>query len=201
MKRKINTPKRVRIVLVLLLFFLTAGIGGLYYKQRFFSGDLVLKKISVDSKATLLLNKMHQTSTRNSIKEWTLDASSAKLLKDENKAQMTDVRVVFFTDNAKEIHLSSTNGLLDTKTHDMSFSDNVVVTYDQYTLKTAELHYDKKRHILYSNVHISIMDKESILEADTMETDLDKNTTRLRGNVKGTFSETFNFFNGMGSDS
>jgi lipopolysaccharide export system protein LptC len=114
---------------------------------------------------------------------------------------MSDVRVVFFTDKAKEIHLSAAKGVLDTKTHDMIFSDSVVVTDGQYTLQTAELHYDKKRHILYSNVHISIMDGESSLEADTMETDLNNNTTRLRGNVKGTFSETFDFFSGMGGGS
>ena len=201
MKRDVNTPRRVRFILVLLLFFLAAVIGGLYFNQRFLSGDLVLEKISVDSDAALLLNKIHQTSTRNSIKEWTLDASSARLLKDENQAQMNDVRVVFFTDNARQIHLSSTRGILDTKTQDMTFSDNVVVTYAPYTLKTAELHYDKKRHILYSTVHISIMDRESSLEADTMETDLNKNIIRLRGNVKGTFSETFDFFSSMGGDS
>jgi hypothetical protein len=45
------------------------------------------------------------------------------------------------------------------------------------------------------------MDKESLLEADAMETDLNRSTTRLKGNVRGRFSETFDFFSGMDSDS
>lgn len=197
MRSKHLNPKTFRIILVILLILLLAGLTGLYYRQKLFSGNIVLEDISIDSKASLLLNMIHQTSTRNSVKEWTLDASSAKLLKNENKALMEDVNVVFFTKDSKQIHLTSAKGLLDTKTHDMTFSDKVVITYEDYTLETRELHYNKKRHILYSTVHIIIMDKESILEADTMEMDINKSITRLKGNVKGIFSETFDFFNHM----
>jgi lipopolysaccharide export system protein LptC len=212
------TPKRAKIILVLMLFFLVAGLAGLYFKQRLFSGKLVIENISIDSEASLSLNKIHQTSTRNSVKEWTLDATSARLLKDENKALMKDVKVVFFTDRKKkkemqekqeeheeqeeqeEILLESARGTLNTETHDMTFTDNVVVTFNNYTLETGELHYDKKRHIVYSTVHVTLMDNNSILEADSMETDLNNSTIRLRGNVKGRFSETSDFFSSMGGD-
>jgi len=201
MKSKHSTPKTIKLILVVILILLFMGLGALYYKERFMSGDIVLKDIAIDSKALLLLNAMHQTSTRNNVKEWTLDASSAKMLKDENKALMENVSVVFFTKEPDGIKLTSTKGILDTKTHDITFSENVVVTYGAYTMKTDELHYDKKRHILYTTVHIMIMDRESLLEADTMETDLNKSTTRLKGNVKGRFSEKFDFFSGLGSSS
>lgn len=194
-------PRTVKAIFVLLLVFLSVGLGALYYKEKLTSGKIVLKEISIDSKAALMLDSMHQTSTRNGVKEWTLDASSAKLLKDQNRALMEDVSVVFFMENGGKVRLTSARGALDTKTHDMTFSDKVVVTYGEYTLETDELHYDKKRHILYSTVHIRIMDKESLLEADAMETDLNRSTTRLKGNVRGRFSETFDFFSGMGSPS
>ncbi|MDY0220183.1 MAG: LPS export ABC transporter periplasmic protein LptC [Desulfobacterium sp.] len=192
------TPKRARLILVLILLAIVAALGGFYFKQRLFSGKLVIENIAIDSGASLIINKMHQTSTRNSVKEWTLDATSARLLKNENKALMNDVRVVFFTGRAEEILLESARGVLDTETHDMTFTDNVVVTFNTYKLKTGELHYDKKRHIVYSSVHVKLMDNNSTLEADTMETDLNDSTVRLRGNVKGRFSETSDFFSGMG---
>lgn len=193
------TPKRARLILIVMLFFIVACLGGFYLKQRLFSGKLLIENISIDSGASLILNKMHQTSTRNSVKEWTLDATSARLLKDENKALMNDVKVVFFTGMAQEILLESTRGILDTKTHDISFTDNVVVTFEHYTLKTGELHYDKKRHIVYSKVHVTLMNNNSILEADTMEADLKETSIKLRGNVKGRFSETSDFFSDTGA--
>ncbi len=195
------SPRTVKAFFVLLLVFLSVGLGALYYKEKLTSGEIVIKDISIDSKAALMLNSMHQTSTRNGIKEWTLDASSAKLLKDKNRAVMEDVNVVFFMENGGKVNLSSARGVLDTKTHDMTFSGRVVVTHGEYTLETDELHYDKKRHILYSTVHIRIMNKESLLEADAMETDLTRSTTRLKGNVRGRFSETFDFFSGMDGNS
>ncbi|MBI9088264.1 MAG: LPS export ABC transporter periplasmic protein LptC [Desulfobacterium sp.] len=198
---KRDAPRTVKAIFVLLLVFLSVGLVALYYKEKLTSGEIVLKEISIDSKAALMLNSMHQTSTRNGIKEWTLDASSAKLLKDKNRAVMADVNVVFFMENGGKVNLSSARGTLDTTTHDMTFSDKVVVTHGAYTLETDELHYDKKRHILYSTVHIRIMDKESLLEADAMETDLNRSTTRLKGNVRGRFSETFDFFSGMDGNS
>lgn len=194
------TPKRARIILVLILLAIVAALGGFYFKQRLFSGKLVIENIAIDSGTSLSLNKMHQTSTRNNVKEWTLDASSARLLKDQNKALMNDVKVVFFTGKAEEVLLESARGTLDTETHDMTFTDSVVVTFNNYTLKTGELHYDKKRHIVYSAVHVTLMDSKSTLEADTMEIDLNNTTIRLGGNVKGRFSETSDFFSGMGGD-
>ena len=199
MKPRRSLPRTVKFIFLFLLIFLVFGLGALYYKEKITSGKIVLKEISIDSKAALMLDSIHQTSTRNGVREWTLDASSAKLLKDKNKALLEDVSVVFFMENGGKAHLSSARGALDTKTHDMRFSENVVVTHEDYTLETDELHYEKKRHILYSTVHIRIMDKESLLEADAMETDLNRSTTRLKGNVRGRFSETFDFFSGMGS--
>ena len=200
MKSAKLTPKRAKVILVLMLFFIMAGLGGLYFKQRLFSGKLVVENISIDSGSSLSLNKIHQTSTRNSVKEWTLDATSARLLKDEDKALMSDVKVVFFTGSEEEILLESARGIFNTQTHDMTFTDNVVVTSNYYTLETRELHYDKKRHIVYSTVHVTLKDNSSILEADAMETDLSSSTIRLRGNVKGRFSERSDFFSRMGGD-
>jgi len=41
-------------------------------------------------------------------------------------------------------------------------------------------------------VHVTLEDRESIIEADSMVTQLSQNKTILKGHVKGKFSEKFN---------
>jgi len=195
------SPKKLKLPLILILVFIIAGLGAVYYIERITSGREIIKNISLDSKAVLSLSSMHQTSTRNGIKEWTLDASSAQLLKDEKIAVMKDVNVVFFLENSKTIQLTSKNGALDTESHNMKFSGNVVVVYTGRILETDELHYEKKRHIIYSTTHSRITGNESIIEADSFETDINKKITVLKGNVKGRLSEKFDFFYDLGSNS
>ena len=99
---------------------------------------------------------------------------------------------IFFTKDKKKIHLTSEKGILDTKTHNMIFSDNVVVMYETSVLRTDKLHYNKKEHIITSDTHVTLEKENSVIEADSMTTDLDNNMTILKGHVRGTFSENFN---------
>jgi lipopolysaccharide export system protein LptC len=68
----------------------------------------------------------------------------------------------------------------------------VVVSYENSTLKTDKLHYNKKKHIIYSNTHVTLTKEGSIIEADSMTTNLNERYTILKGHVKGRFSEDFN---------
>jgi len=139
----------------------------------------------------LKLNVLKQISKKNGIKEWELKASSATLLKDEDKAVLIDVSIIFFTKNDKKVHLTSQKGVMNTKTHDMIFSDNVIVAYETFVLKTDTLHYNKKEHIIYSNTQVRLEKEDSVIEADSMTTRLNEDTTILKGHVRGKFSENF----------
>ena len=133
-----------------------------------------------------------QISKKNGIKEWELKAASATLLKNNNKAVLMDVTITFFTREGEKVLLKAEKGFLNTKTHDMTFSDNVVVNYENSTLKTDKLHYNKKKHIIYSDTHVKLTGKGSVIEADSMTTKLNDRYTVLEGHVKGRFSEKFN---------
>ena len=80
---------------------------------------------------------------------------------------------------------------MNTKTHDMIFSENVIVRHETSVLRTDKLHYNKKEHIIYSNTHVKLEKEDSVIEADSMTTRLNDNYTILKGRVKGTFSENF----------
>ncbi|MBU1343043.1 MAG: LPS export ABC transporter periplasmic protein LptC [Proteobacteria bacterium] len=186
LKQKLTTP------LIGLLIVIIIIICGFFYFDKFLSKPLQLTDIKIDTKAALKLNVLQQISKKNGIKEWELKAASATLLKGEDKAILIDVSVVFFTKNNKKVCLTSKKGFLNTKTHDMTFSDNVVVTYETSVLKTDKLHYKKKEHIIYSDMHVKLEKEDSVIDADSMTTQLNDNMTILKGHVRGTFSEKFN---------
>jgi LPS export ABC transporter protein LptC len=185
-KQKLTYP------LIGLLIVIITVITGFFYFDRLLSRPVDIKNLKIDTKAALKLNVLQQISKKNGIKEWELKAASATLLKDEDKAILIDVSIIFFTKTDKKVTLKSDKGVLNTKSHDMIFSDNVVVHYETSTLKTDKLHYNKKKHIIYSNTHVWLKKIDSVIEADSMETRLNDNYTILKGHVKGIFRENFN---------
>ena len=186
LKQKLTYPLTGLLMLIIVV------ITGFFYFDKLLSKPIQIKDINIDTKAVLKLNILQQISKKNGIKEWELKAASATLLKDEDKAILIDVSIIFFDKNNKKVFLKSEKGFLNTKTHDMIFSNNVVVRYETSTLITDKLHYNKKKHIIYSDTHVKLTKKNSVIEADSMETKLNDNRTILKGHVKGKFSENFN---------
>jgi len=181
--------KKLILPLLLLLGFIIAGLGAYYYINYLLTTPITLEKIEVDDTAALKLNLIEQISKKNGITEWKLKASSATLLKDRNKAVLKDVNIIFYTKQNTQVHLTATSGELDTKTHDITFSKNVIIRYQRYTLRSETLHYAKKPHIIRSDSRITVNDEDSVIKADSMEIRLRQDLIILKGHVEGQFSE------------
>ena len=181
--------KKLILALVLLLFTIVIGFGIFFFLDRIMDESPTLTDIHIDTEAALKLNLMKQVSKKNGITDWELEAATATLMKEKDQAVLTDVNVVFYTRDNKKVVLTSDQGVLDTKSHDMTFLGNVIVRHQRYVLKTDKLHYKKKPHIIYSDVRVRLEDMFSVIEADTMKIALNQNTITLQGNVKGNFSE------------
>ncbi|MBU8849292.1 MAG: LPS export ABC transporter periplasmic protein LptC [Desulfobacterales bacterium] len=186
LKQKLTYPLIGSLILMIII------ISGFFYFNKLLSKPVQIHNIKIDTKAALKLNVLKQISKKNGVKEWELEADSATLLKDENKAVLIGVSIIFFTKDNKKVRLTSEKGILHTKTHDMIFSDNVIVTYETLVLRTDKLHYNKKAHIIYSDTHVKLEKQNSVIEADSMTINLNDNYTTLKGHVRGTFSEDFN---------
>lgn len=186
LKQRLTLP--LMGVLVVILIILAGYVSFNYLTSK----PIEIKDVNVDTKAALKLNVLKQISKKSGITEWELKADSATLLKDENKAILDTVSVYFFTKENQKIHLKSDHGVLNTKTHDLVFTDNVVVTYENAVMKTQRLQYLKKEHIIRSDAHVTLIKGLSVIEADAMTTRLNENLTVLTGHVKGKFSEDFN---------
>lgn len=183
--------RKLTSVLIGSLIVIPVILGGYFYVDKMLSRPLEIHDLKIDTTAALKLNILKQISKKNGITEWELQAASATLLKDEDKATLVDVSVIFYTKDHKKVHLASRRGTLQTKTHDITFSDQVTVTHETFVLKTDKLHYTKKDHIIYSDTHVTLEKEDSVIEADSMTTRLNDNTTVLKGHVRGNFSETF----------
>jgi LPS export ABC transporter protein LptC len=184
--------KKLLFFLVFLLAAMIAAVAGFFFINRVIQAPPMITDLQIDSEAALKLNLMKQVSKKNGITEWELEASTATLIKEQDRAVLTDVRVVFYTNDNSRVFLSSDQGILNTQTHDMDFSGNVVVRHQTYTLKTDKLHYKKKPHIIHADTKVRLESSDSVMEADTMETRLAENKVILQGHVKGKFSEAIN---------
>ncbi|HSL61816.1 MAG TPA: LPS export ABC transporter periplasmic protein LptC [Desulfotignum sp.] len=184
--------KKLIIPFLLLLAFMVLVPIGFFFINRTVFTPPTITDLHIDSEAALKLNLMKQVSKRNGVTEWELEAATATLIKDQEQAVLTDVRVIFYTDENDRVYLTSDQGVLNTRTHDIVFSGSVVVRHQAYTLKTDKLHYEKKPHIIPSETRVWLESNDSTMEADTMETRLKENKVFLQGHVKGTFSEDIN---------
>jgi lipopolysaccharide export system protein LptC len=177
------------ILVVILLIIITM----VFYKTK---GGInpEFQNIEIDSSADIFLNNFKQTSKTNGVKEWSLKADSAKIINAQNLALLKNVTVIIFTKNNMQIELKAQNGKLNTKTHDIELSEQVIVNYEDAFLKTDKLHYEKKRHIIYSDGQVEIEKENSTITADLLFADLKDSTLKLEGNVKGIFIEAFDQF-------
>jgi lipopolysaccharide export system protein LptC len=183
--------KKPQILILLFLIITIGSAGGVYVIQKMMTVPQQITDLHVDSDAALKLGIMKQISKKNGITEWELEAATATLVKEQNQAILTQVYVVFYTENDETVVLTSDQGILDTETHDMDFTGNVVVTHRSNTLKTDKLHYKKKPHIIFSQTKIWLENPDAAMEADSMEIRINENELILQGHVKGTFSEHF----------
>ncbi|THB80178.1 MAG: LPS export ABC transporter periplasmic protein LptC [Desulfobacteraceae bacterium] len=183
---------RVKRILFVLIALCVGLIGATILVRSWLSQPIEIKEIDIDSTAMLTIVPFNQISKKNGQVEFKLKASSAKLLKDQDLAILSDVDIEYYTRDGDVVRVTSKGGEINTKTLDGSFTENVVIQSGSATLKTKTLHYLKKEHILYTDNHVMVTNQDSFIEADSMTTDLNAGTSVFKGRVKGKFSETLN---------
>jgi lipopolysaccharide export system protein LptC len=189
MNRFFFRKPKVLILLFLAVIAVSAGAG--FVIHRMMTVPRQISDLHIDSEAALKINAMKQISKKNGITEWELEAATATLAKERNQAILTRVRVTFHTRDKDTVLLTSDHGVLNTQTHDIDFTGNVVVKHRTYTLKTDKLQYNKKAHIIHADTKVRLDYADASMEADTMEIRINDNEVILQGHVKGQFSDNF----------
>ncbi len=186
---KNQNPRKLKFFLISIIIILLGIIIAVFSTYRNILDETAGLKSAIQSAAKMSLGKLHHTATRDGIIEWSLDASSAKLLDEKKQLILDDLSVVFYMKDGKKAYLTAEKGFLHTESNDIEVAGNVVVKNDNYVLKTEKLNYEHTRRILFSNVSVEISSDSEKLTADSISFDLNTKKTMLEGNVKGIFSE------------
>jgi lipopolysaccharide export system protein LptC len=186
---KNQKPGKLKFLLISIIIILLGIIIAVFSTYRNILDETAGLKSAIQSAAKMSLGKLHHTATRDGVIEWSLDASSAKLLDEKKQLILDDLSVVFYMKDGKKAYLTAEKGFLHTESNDIEVAGNVVVKNDNYVLKTKKINYEHTRRILFSNVSVEISSDSKKLTADSISFDLNTKKTMLEGNVKGIFSE------------
>jgi lipopolysaccharide export system protein LptC len=135
--------------------------------------------------ATIAIGRIHQTSTKDGVAEWTLTAASGRYEADAKTLALTDLSVVYHLKDRGDVELEASSGILNTETHSMEASGGVVVRHEGFTLKTEKVSYDHSSRVLATEADVHIEGRGMMLEARRMSVDLEGETARFVGEVKG----------------
>lgn len=178
---------KIHAILFCLIGLILAGVGvELVGNQHLSKGPDDLVSILPTSE-DVSLNRIHQVATRDGVKEWMLDATSARYDKAENKAILKDVSATFFLKDGREMQLTSRHGVLLTDTKDMEVSKDVVVRSGPYELETERLFYDHKRRSIATDVPIIVRGNGVRVTGKSMLFSLDTERAVLTGAVEAVF--------------
>ncbi|MBW1846191.1 MAG: LPS export ABC transporter periplasmic protein LptC [Deltaproteobacteria bacterium] len=182
---KINS-KTIRIILISVIIVTVSLIIGYYIgKRHTFSGPEEFIS-SIKNDASISIDTVHQETTRDGKKEWSLDASSVQYLIQKKRAIFNDLSAIYFLKGNKKIYLTANKGILNTESNDIEILGNVVVKNDDYKLNTEILFYDHEKRKIFSRAPVKIFDGSSTLMAKSMSIDLDTNNLTFSG-VRGEF--------------
>ena len=184
-------PKTLKFILLATIVIALGAVIAIYIQFR---SDMNVAEQVVESEepdATLSVNKIQQTATRDGKKEWSLEASSGHYLDKTRQLLLKDVKVTFFLKDKSEIILIADQGTLYTDTSNMEVSGNVVLKNNEYRLLTENLSYAHDQHLLYSKAPVRISSASAELVAESLSFDLDAKRLTLEGGVATTIDEDF----------
>ncbi len=185
---KITTGK-FKIFLISIILIAIGVISAVFIGYRFILDRQDSLIASIRSKANISIGKIHQTATRDGIKEWILDARSAQYIDAEKQANLQDLSVIFFLKDKSKVYLTADRGVLKTDTNNIEVIGNVVVRHAGYRMKTKKLHYKHKERVFFSTKQVKINGDSFNLVADSMSFDLNTNRALFEGKVESVFSE------------
>ncbi len=195
---RLKKTKKMSLFLLIVILSAVGMVASVFIGYRQVSNAPELLLTSIKEGANLSLGKIRQTATRNGIKEWSLEADSANYMEAENKVDLKKLSVIYFLEDNREIFLEADQGTLQTDTNDIEFSGNVVISNDEYQMKTEHLNYDHGRRIIICDQSIRISGQGGELTAQSAKYDLKADQIVLKGNVVATLPRDFSAIPGRG---
>lgn len=181
--------KKLKLFLLSIILIMLSAVTIVFIKYRQVMDTHSNLMPIIQGKANIAIGKVHQTATRDGIKEWSLEASSARYVDTEKIAIFEDLFVTFYLKDEQEVHLTADQGRLQTDSNNIEVAGNVEVKNDRYRLLTENLHFEHEKRVISSKVPVKIFGDFFDLSANAITLELNTKNASLDGNVVGTFNE------------
>jgi LPS export ABC transporter protein LptC len=144
---------------------------------------------AAEETADLKLNRIHYVETREGMKEWELNATSASYFKEEETIHLQKVKATFFGKNEEIYSLVGEKGKFNTRTKMIEVYEGVKVdSSDGYHVQTNSLTYSADEKILSTHDPVEIRGPEFFMAGNSMIVDLNHQRLKVLGGVTTTFS-------------
>ena len=180
-----SRQRRVKLFLLITMFLIFGVVLTVFIGYRTVSNPQGLLTSLVEDDATIAIDRVHQTSTKDGVKEWSLDATSAQFIEKDRQAVFDDLSVTFYMKNDHSIKLSARKGYLNTDTRDIRVDGDVVADDGRFKILTDTLNYEHERRMLVADQPVQILGSTFRLNADSASYDLTSQKSTFDGNVEG----------------
>jgi len=136
----------------------------------------------------MVVERVHQSATREGRTVWSLDAATAQYQLSEKKVLLTELAVTFFSRDDRKAYLTARNGAVWTESHDMEAHGDVVIRNDAYRVETEKIVYAHDPRIISADGPVKVTGQAGDLLADSLMLDLNTNRLVMRGHVRGTLA-------------
>ena len=190
---KHSSQRSIKLILLITMFLVFGVVLTVFIGYRTVSNpqEMFLSSLIQDD-ATIAIDRVHQTSTKNGIKEWSLDARSAQFIEKDRQAVFDDLSVTFYLENDHSVNLSANKGYLNTDTRDIRIDGDVIADDGEFKILTDTLNYEHKRRVLIAVKPVQILGSAFRLNADSALYDLNSQQTTFDGSVEGTIIDKIN---------
>jgi LPS export ABC transporter protein LptC len=179
--------RKVKITLSLLIIILFGWVVGAFLKNSWNTRDQSARKIpeTMNRETSMEIKNPHYSHTNeDAVKEWELNAKTARFFKEKNLVVFKDVMVTFYTKDGKRYTLSGDVGELYTDTQNIKVTGNVIGKGYQGEFHTNSLQYDAQDRKIRTQDKVRFLSKQFGVEGMGMVVDVEKEKLTLLNDIR-----------------
>lgn len=142
-----------------------------------------------DASADLKLDRVHYTETREGVKEWELEATSAVYRKEGDTVMLEKIRATFYGKNQESYHLIGEKGKFNTQTKVIEVFGGVKIdSSNGYHMRTQSLTYQADQKELHTSDPVELEGPSMRVEGVGMIVELNRERVKILQGVTTTLS-------------
>lgn len=181
--------KKLRYLLGVIILGSLATVAGIAWHTMTPPKEKTQPVTKTASSADLKLDRVRYTETREGMKEWELEASSAQYFKEENTVMLKEIKATFFGKNQETYVLVGEKGKFNTQTKVIEMFGGVNVdSSDGYHFRTQSLKYQADKRELSTPDPVKVEGPQIRVEGIGLIVEVDRQRLHVLREVNTTLS-------------